>query len=111
MQAAAPIEVYRNPAAEFVAGFIGNPPMNFLPATTAGAGVWTVAGVPMAGPTADRATLKFAIRPEDLRPADQGLQATAKVVEPLGAHLLAGMAVILVAVAVLQWAARRNAGT
>lgn len=88
VQAAAPIEVYRNPAAEFVAGFIGNPPMNFLPATTAGAGVWTVAGVPMAGPTADRATLKFAIRPEDLRPADQGLQATAKVVEPLGAHLL-----------------------
>lgn len=30
--------------------------------------------------------------------------------EALGAHLLAGMAVILVAVAVLQWAARRNAG-
>lgn len=29
--------------------------------------------------------------------------------EALGAHLLAGMAVILVAVAVLQWAARRNA--
>ena len=36
VQAATPIEVYRNPAAEFVAGFIGNPPMNFLPATAAG---------------------------------------------------------------------------
>jgi multiple sugar transport system ATP-binding protein len=32
VQAATPVEVYRNPAERFVAGFIGNPPMNFLPA-------------------------------------------------------------------------------
>jgi len=32
--------------------------------------------------------LEFAIRPEDLAPADSGLKAVAKVVEPLGAHLL-----------------------
>ena len=32
--------------------------------------------------------LKFAIRPEDLQPAETGLRAVAKVVEPLGAHLL-----------------------
>ena len=32
--------------------------------------------------------MKFAIRPEDLRPAESGLAATARVVEPLGAHLL-----------------------
>ena len=38
VQAASPIEVYRNPAARFVASFIGNPPMNFLPATPAGSG-------------------------------------------------------------------------
>lgn len=44
VQAASPIEVYRNPAAEFVAGFIGNPPMNFLPAKAGGQGKWTVAG-------------------------------------------------------------------
>jgi drug/metabolite transporter (DMT)-like permease len=31
--------------------------------------------------------------------------------EPLGAHLLAGMAVILVAVAVLQWATRQTSGS
>ncbi|MEZ5669365.1 MAG: ABC transporter ATP-binding protein [Alphaproteobacteria bacterium] len=87
VQAASPIEVYRNPAAEFVAGFIGNPPMNFLPAVPAGDGNWTVAGRRMPGPAASR-PLNFAVRPEDLRPAESGLAAVAKVVEPLGAHLL-----------------------
>ena len=87
VQAATPIEVYRNPAAEFVAGFIGNPPMNFLPAKSAGKGKWEVAGEKIDGPSSN-GDLKFAIRPEDLRPADKGFSATAKVIEPLGAHLL-----------------------
>ncbi len=87
VQAASPIEVYRNPAAEFVAGFIGNPPMNFLPATPSGDGKWSVAGQTIDGPS-QTTPLHFAIRPEDLRPADTGLAATVKVVEPLGAHLL-----------------------
>lgn len=87
VQAATPIEVYRNPAAEFVAGFIGNPPMNFLPAAPVGGGKWQVANQTMDGPETD-ARLTFAVRPEDLRPADTGLTAVAKVVEPLGAHLL-----------------------
>lgn len=87
VQAASPIEVYRNPSAEFVAGFIGNPPMNFLPATPEG-GAWRVAGLRIEGPEGAGAALKFAIRPEDLHLADEGLTATAKVVEPLGAHLL-----------------------
>lgn len=88
VQAATPIEVYRNPAAEFVASFIGNPPMNFLKAKPMGVGKWSVAGQLVDGPRIDKAALQFAIRPEDLRPAEQGLTATAKVVEPLGAHLL-----------------------
>ncbi|MHA6326116.1 ABC transporter ATP-binding protein [Roseivivax sp. CAU 1753] len=88
VQAATPIEVYRNPAAEFVASFIGNPPMNFLKATPAGAGKWSVAGRVFDGPVTDRPHLQFAIRPEDMQPANEGLRATAKVVEPLGAHLL-----------------------
>jgi len=87
VQAASPIEVYRNPAAKFVAGFIGNPPMNFLPASPAGEGQWKVAGQTLPGPQG-ATRLTFAIRPEDLQPADTGLTATAKVVEPLGAHLL-----------------------
>ena len=86
LQAASPVEVYRNPAARFVGGFIGNPPMNFLPANPAGAGKWTVAGERFAGPTADK--LEFAIRPEDVEPSDSGFDATIRVVEPLGAHTL-----------------------
>ena len=88
VQAASPIEVYRNPSAEFVASFIGNPPMNFLPAQPVGGGKWQVAGQTLDGPASNRSNLKFAIRPEDMAPADQGIAATARVVEPLGAHLL-----------------------
>lgn len=87
VQAATPIEVYRNPAAEFVAGFIGNPPMNFLPASPKGNGIWDVAGLEISGPESD-SPLNFAIRPEDVRPDETGLRATVQVVEPLGAHLL-----------------------
>ncbi|MGO4906943.1 ABC transporter ATP-binding protein [Pseudorhodobacter sp. W20_MBD10_FR17] len=88
VQSASPIEVYRNPAARFVAGFIGNPPMNFLPATSAGNGQWTVAGQTVTGPNTDAAALEYAIRPEDLTPSETGLPATVRLVEPLGAHLL-----------------------
>ena len=88
VQAASPIEVYRNPAAEFVAGFIGNPPMNFLRAEPAGEGQWKVAGQVIAGPKHAK-PLQFAIRPEDMQPVNEnGILATAKVIEPLGAHLL-----------------------
>jgi multiple sugar transport system ATP-binding protein len=37
-QIAAPMEIYRNPANRFVAGFIGSPPMNFLQGSLVGAG-------------------------------------------------------------------------
>ena len=88
VQAASPIEVYRNPAAEFVAGFIGNPPMNFLTAEALGEGKWKVAGEVVPGPAANTDRLLYAIRPEDMVPGERGLTAIAKVVEPLGAHLL-----------------------
>ncbi|MEM8729907.1 MAG: TOBE domain-containing protein, partial [Pseudomonadota bacterium] len=88
VQAASPIEVYRNPAAEFVAGFIGNPPMNFLSAQPAGSGKWSVAGQVVDGPQSAGTPLNFAIRPEDMQLADQGLDARVRIVEPLGAHLL-----------------------
>ncbi len=90
VQAASPIEVYRNPATRFVASFIGNPPMNFLDAARAGAG-WQVAGTTLSGPSVDRGKLTMAIRPEDLMPSDQGLTGTIKVIEPLGAHQLITM--------------------
>jgi multiple sugar transport system ATP-binding protein len=88
VQAASPVEVYRNPAARFVGSFIGNPPMNFLPATRTADGRWSVAGVTLNGPEAAAGTLEFAIRPEDLALAPGGFAAIARVVEPLGAHTL-----------------------
>jgi multiple sugar transport system ATP-binding protein len=88
VQAATPVEIYRNPAARFVGSFIGNPPMNFIPASKAGDGKWQVSGLTLAGPQAGRDRLEFAIRPEDVEVAPGGLKATARVIEPLGAHTL-----------------------
>ncbi|MGN6159870.1 MAG: ABC transporter ATP-binding protein [Devosia sp.] len=88
VQAASPVEIYRNPAARFVGSFIGNPPMNFLPATRAADGRWSVAGLTLPGPASAAQKLDFAIRPEDLTLAPGGLKAIARVIEPLGAHTL-----------------------
>jgi multiple sugar transport system ATP-binding protein len=92
VQAAKPIEVYRNPATHFVASFIGNPPMNFLNAGRTENG-WQVAGANLPGPKVDRDTLEFAIRPEDLSVAEDGFRGEVKVIEPLGAHQLVTMTV------------------
>jgi multiple sugar transport system ATP-binding protein len=87
VQCDTPIEIYRNPATTFVAGFIGNPPMNFLPAQAVQAGVYDVAGMRLPGPMShDRLTL--GVRPEDLHPSDAGMRMQADVIEPLGAHTL-----------------------
>ena len=88
VQAASPVEVYRNPSARFVGSFIGNPPMNFIQAKRAGEGRWNVAGLTLDGPKAPGDKIEFAIRPEDLTLAPGGLKATARVIEPLGAHTL-----------------------
>jgi len=87
VQAASPVEVYRNPAARFVGSFIGNPPMNFLPARRGPNGQWQVADLEVAGPASGDA-LEFAIRPEDLTFSPDGFVAVVRVVEPLGAHTL-----------------------
>jgi len=90
VQAATPVEVYRNPAAHFVGSFIGNPPMNFLPAKKIDNGVWNVAGSHISGPSIEKSELNFAIRPEDLTLDENGaIQATVTLVEPLGSHVLA----------------------
>jgi multiple sugar transport system ATP-binding protein len=88
VQAASPVEVYRNPAARFVGSFIGNPPMNFLPASRGPDGRWLVAGMRLEGPSTAADRLEFAIRPEDVTLAPGGLRAIARIVEPLGAHTL-----------------------
>jgi multiple sugar transport system ATP-binding protein len=68
-QVGSPMELYNNPANQFVAGFLGSPSMNFLPADTVG------------GP----AGFTLGIRPEHLSVADAGrIKATVTYVENLG---------------------------
>jgi len=93
VQASTAVDIYRNPAHRFVGSFIGNPPMNFLPAKPNSDGQWRVGGTNLTGPNKDLAPLEFAIRPEDLEIADantpHAFAATVRVVEPLGSHILA----------------------
>lgn len=88
VQNASPVEIYRDPAARFVGSFIGNPPMNFIKANRQDSGRWRVAGLDLYGPSHGASSLEFAIRPEDLTIGEGGFIATARVVEPLGAHTL-----------------------
>ena len=113
-QVATPAELYRRPANRFVAGFIGSPPMNFLPGilVTAGLGLCfqpdqfqpsagqapAQFGIdePMAGKLASHCgrQIVFGIRPEHLQVrASQGagrsvstVEAQISVVEPAGAE-------------------------
>lgn len=68
-QTGSPMELYNNPANQFVAGFLGSPAMNFLPGGYLKEGDTRIIGV----------------RPEDLQIASNGeLAATVQHVEQLG---------------------------
>ena len=94
-QAGSPLELYHHPANLFVAGFIGSPRMNLMPAriTAADASGVTVA-MPAGGDlrlpiTAGRAragdAVTLGIRPEALRPDPAGaLACQVRLVERLG---------------------------
>lgn len=92
-QVGTPIELYNRPANEFVAGFIGSPRMNFLPATVVARddqGVsLDVGGTPVRA-AADARTLSegqavtLGARPEHIHPGDGGLACTVDAVEQLG---------------------------
>ena len=70
-QIGTPSEIYHTPATRFVGGFVGSPPMNFLPSNGALLG----------------------IRPEDIDIVPDGMKFHVNVVEPLGAQtLLTGIA-------------------
>ena len=107
-QVAPPEEVYARPVNQFVAGFIGEPPMNIFDASAAmtedGVRV-TAAGFDLTLPPTvaetvrswggDLDRLELGIRPEsfedaalpDVSPADgRSFEARVMVVEPMGAH-------------------------
>jgi multiple sugar transport system ATP-binding protein len=88
-QCGEPLALYERPANRFVAGFIGNPAMNFLPAQAAGGGAVTVAGQRLEAPaTAEGlpAQLVLGVRPEHVAvgPAGEGLSGCAELAEHLG---------------------------
>lgn len=101
-QIAPPQELYERPANAFVAGFIGNPPMNLFPAQVimADDGRRLRVGeqsLPLPGPVTEHrpawpdGPLTAGVRPEHLRLADAkepGLRATVGDVEALGHETL-----------------------
>jgi multiple sugar transport system ATP-binding protein len=98
-QVGEPDEIYRRPSNRFVAGFVGSPAMNFLPATI---GDGRLVSGPFELPTPEtnerlgRRQLEMGIRPEHLRVRRdrKGVPATVEVVEAAGnetfLHLRAG---------------------
>jgi len=104
-QVAPPIELYDHPANQFVAGFIGSPPMNFFTGKLVqkGGGLYFQEGnfsvlvedrqAPRLIPYAGREVI-FGLRPEDVKIArhlpdaspEHRVRARVEVVEPMGAE-------------------------
>jgi sn-glycerol 3-phosphate transport system ATP-binding protein len=94
-QVATPMTVFSEPADTYVAGFIGAPAMNFLPARLAERGR---AAALDAGPliffadglraAADGTHLTIGIRPEHVVLDPQGLPLAVDLIEPLGSETL-----------------------
>ena len=101
-----PLNIYNHPANQFVAGFIGSPPMNFFKGKIVrkGAALWFEEGrfgVALAGPAADKLaayagqSVAMGIRPEnvDERAAKPNanpahvVKATVEVVEMMGSEV------------------------
>ena len=91
-QVGTPLELYDRPANMFVAGFIGSPAMNFLPATVDKGGKADAVladgqklRLPDGLPLKDGDAITVGLRPEHIRLAEDGaLQGEVEVVEPLG---------------------------
>jgi sn-glycerol 3-phosphate transport system ATP-binding protein len=93
-QLATPMEVFARPADIYVAGFIGSPTMNFLPATLArgGTAAQLASGLLLGfadgrRPGRDGDELVIGIRPEHLAPG-AGLDLAVDLIEPLGSETL-----------------------
>ncbi|OYQ62283.1 sugar ABC transporter ATP-binding protein [Pseudanabaena sp. SR411] len=94
-----PLNIYRKPANQFVAGFMGSPPMNFLPVNVNGDGFLqgeslikaiAIDELPLRGIGSDRSFI-LGFRPEDLQPAtsaDAHLEGTVELVEALGSETI-----------------------
>jgi sn-glycerol 3-phosphate transport system ATP-binding protein len=94
-QLATPMEVFEQPADTYVAGFIGAPAMNFLPAILTGSGT---AAKLEAGPLvhfidkkrdgSEGRALTIGVRPEHVRIDPGGVPLRIDLIEPLGSETL-----------------------
>jgi sn-glycerol 3-phosphate transport system ATP-binding protein len=94
-QLGTPLDVFLRPADTYVAGFIGAPAMNFLPARLAASGRTAALAAGRQLPFADgrRAAgdgtpVTIGIRPEQVRLDPSGLPLAVDLVEPLGSETL-----------------------
>ena len=84
-----PIELYDSPATVFVAGFIGSPAMNFLPANVADGAVTLENGVAIQTGTTATGPVTLGIRPEHMTADEAGAIAVhTDLLEQLGANTL-----------------------
>jgi multiple sugar transport system ATP-binding protein len=99
-QYAPPDELYERPETLFVAGFVGSPAMNFLPAELLGGaarrGALTlpVSGYNFRAPVSDGSKIVVGLRPENIAIADDRntgtvVDASLQFLEPMGADTLA----------------------
>jgi len=90
VQTGTPDEVFSRPATVAVAAFLGNPPMNVVPARLSG-GRLDIAGSSVAAPQfaalGDREVM-LGVRPSDLALGAEGIPATVTVCEMLGEEVI-----------------------
>ncbi len=92
-QIGSPLELYDDPANQFVAGFIGSPAMNFLAGRMArnGSGLAVAVGggvhlpMPLRAEIPEGREVVVGVRPEHFAVTDDGVPAEVVVVEPTGA--------------------------
>ena len=102
-QVGTPDEVFNQPASQFVAGFIGSPPMNMAEAVTTATGLRFADGFELPMPPgftiAEGRKVVFGLRPDDLYPEGHGIHSegghavttldlTVDLSEPLGNETL-----------------------
>ncbi len=92
-QIGTPLDLYDRPANAFVAEFIGSPSMNMLDAVlrTQEGAIWAEVGparfrIEGAPGVEDGRRVRLGVRPEHLRPTDEGLPAEVAVVEQTGSE-------------------------
>lgn len=84
-----PIELYNRPATIFVAGFIGSPSMNFIPAESANGTITLSNGAKMPSGAHANGPVTLGLRPEHLTPDANGpIRIVVHMFEHLGANTL-----------------------